>query len=77
MTKNKIYNIVKDRGAYWLEEDEVAITGDLQDEIAIEDMNLFVNAINTLHEILEELPENPKLPLVVKIKELVEKGLKR
>ena len=77
MAKTNVYSVYKDRGAYWIVEDGVAITGDLEEHIAIEDLTLFVNAVNALHDILNEIPENAKLPLTLKIKELAEKGLKR
>jgi hypothetical protein len=61
---------------YWLEEDNVAVTGNLSEAISIRDLNRLVKALNTLYVIKDLLPENPKLPLVNKIKELVTKGLR-
>jgi hypothetical protein len=80
MHKNEIYTVggePKGFGGYWLEDDEIAFTGDLSGTLSIEDAHLFVNAVNALHNILDEIPSNAKLPLTLKIKELAEKGLKR
>jgi len=77
---NEIYTVggePKGFGGYWLEADDVAFTGDLSDTLSIEDAHLFANAVNALHNILDVIPENAKLPLTIKIKELAEKGLKR
>jgi RNAse (barnase) inhibitor barstar len=75
---NEIYTVGNDcRHAYWLEADDVAFTGDLSGTLSIEDAHLFANAVNALHNILDVIPENAKLPLTIKIKELAEKGLKR
>jgi hypothetical protein len=79
ITMNKaIYAIGENKdGQYWLEEHGIAVTGDLYGSLSRKDLKMFVKAITALQQIKEELPENPKLPLVLKIKELVEKGLKR
>lgn len=73
-----VYSANKDKltEQYWLEEDGVAVTGDLSSAISIRDLNRLVKALNTLHEIKDLLPENPKLPLVNQIKDLVTKGLR-
>lgn len=73
-----IYTIEGDsKGGYWVEENGVAVTGDLWGYFPKNYLTEFVNAYNVLHEISEELPIKPKLPIVRNIKELVEKGLKR
>jgi hypothetical protein len=68
------YNSLEEE--YWLEKDGIAVTGNLHDAIGIRDLNRLVKALNTLYEIKDLLPENPKLPLVCQIKELVTKGLR-
>jgi len=74
--KKPVYTIGGDAGKqYWLEEDGLAVTGDLYGIFALMDLKKFVTAYNTLEKIKEELPENPKLPLTTKIKKLVEEGL--
>jgi len=78
MTKNEIYTVGQDGHCrYWIEADKTAFTGDLSGSVSIKDVRLFCDAINALHEILDEIPNNAKLPLTLKIKELAEKGLKR
>jgi hypothetical protein len=77
MDKKEKYSVWEDdRGDYWIEDNRTAITGPLFDIVAIEDAQLFCNALNALHKILEEIPAKAKLPLVLKIKSLAQKGLK-